>query len=138
MKKRIFAVVMLSALSCGVWYGVFAASGNLAERGNNKKSIDAAREIAELTGVRETAVLNLDGYVIAGVSAFDNANCDEICMQGERILKRFFPDEKMYRIEAGTEWADKVVELSFYIDAKVSRGVLRKRFLYLVAENREI
>ncbi len=136
--KKFFAVVVLCALLCGVWYGVCVASSGLNERGNNKKSIDAAREVAELAGVRETAVLSLDGYVIAGVSAFDNVNCEEICIQGENILKKIFPDGKMYRIEADSEWADKVVELSFYIDTKVSRRILRKRFLYLVTENREI
>lgn len=138
MKKRFFAVVMLGALLCGVWYGVSAASGNLNERGNNKESIDAAREIANLAGVRETAVLSFDGYVMTGVSVLDGADCDEICIQGEEILKRFFPDVETYRIEAGNQWADKVIELSFYLDAKVSRRILKKRFLYLVTENREI
>ncbi len=136
--KKFFAIFILVAVLSGAWYGPHAASGGFGERGNNKKSIEAARDIAKLTDVRETAVLSLDGYVIAGVSVFDNANREEICMQGENILKKFFPDSKTYRIEAGTEWADKVIELSFYLDAKVKRRILRKRFLYLVAENREI
>ena len=138
MKKRVFAVVMLSALLYGVWSGVFAVSGNLTERGNNRESIDAAREIANLDGVKEVAVLTLDGYVIAGVSVSDNADCEEICIQGEDILRRVFPDAEMYRIEADNQWSDKVIELSFYLDTKVRRRVLKKRFLYLVTENREI
>lgn len=138
MKKRIFAVVMLGALLCGVWYGVFAASDNLNERGNNKESIEATRKIANLDGVREVAVLTRDGYVIAGVSVLENADCEEICIQGEEILKQFFPDARMYRIEAGNEWTDRVIELSFYLDTKVRPSILRKRFLYLVTENREI
>ncbi len=136
--KKFLAIVILGVVLSGAWYGAYAVSGGLDERGNNKRSIESAREIAKLIGVRETAVLSLDEYVIAGVSVFDNTNCEEICMQGEKILKKFFPCGKMYRIEADTEWADKVVELSFYLDTKVSRRILRKRFMYLVTENREI
>ena len=108
------------------------------ERGNDRSSIDAARRIAELDGVKEAAVLSLDECVLAGISVMENTDCEELCIQTEKILKASFPDAETYRTEAGDEWAEKVIELSFYLDTNISPRILKKRFMYLATENREI
>lgn len=138
MKKRIFGAVIFGALICRLLQGVYASPDSLKERGNDRSSIDAARRIAELDGVKEAAVLSLDECVLAGISVMENTDCEELCIQTEKILKASFPGAETYRTEAGDEWAEKVIELSFYLDTNISPRILKKRFMYLATENREI
>ena len=127
MKKfcLVFVIVVCFILN------ILVVGSALKERGNDELHIKVAKGISVLDGVRDAAVLSHKGKIIVGIRTEDEAKTDAISLYAEKVLKKAFLNEGEFKIFVGDENAQKVVELSFYLDSDMDREILEKRFEFL-------
>lgn len=134
MKKSMIFVAVIGVI-CFV-------SGCIAEKkvvqgkshGNNADNVRAVEEISKSGAVEAVSVISDDDVVMAGIRLWDEAYGRQVCDDAVGILKRVFPDAEMYIVGLNEQWAENVIELSFYAEGGMEREILEKRFEFLVGE----
>ncbi len=121
-----FIIILLIAFS------TVAALANQAgtQNGNNRRCLDAAKRIGEIEGVDTVVVLKNKGRILAGVRCSD-ASTEFVRIKSQNIVKGLFPAAKGCRIEVENEVAEKIIELSYFVDADINNSVLESRFEFL-------
>ena len=127
MNKKIFLIILM--LLCVTVHG---ARKYDVERGNDLAHIEVARKISALEDVKDAAVLSCEGRVLAGIRTKKDVDASGITKEAEAMIKESFPKAKGCSLFVGNETADKVIELSFYVDSGMNRRDLRKRFEFLM------
>ena len=114
-------IILLVTLAISASYG--------SVRGNNRRCIDAAQRISNLGGVDAVAVLKLHDRILAGVrlEKEDSAMSNKIAS----ILNGLFPDIRECRIEVSNTKAEQIIELSYFADTDMRKGILDGRFEFL-------
>lgn len=129
MKKIYFCLFF--ALLVFLIQNVLARGNALKERGNDELHISVAKGISALEGVRDAAVLSHNGKTIVGIRTEEGTRAEAIALYTEKVLKKSFVNSGDIKIFVGDETAQKIVELSFYLDTDMDRQVLEKRFDFL-------
>ncbi len=132
MKIRIFLTIFVFIMLCTT---ARAARKYDVERGNDKKHINAARQISALEGVDTAAVLSYDGRVLVGITLISEADKGYVCGWAEEMLKSSFPRAKKLRIFTDDENARNVVELSLCLETDMKKKLLMQRFDFLIGQN---
>ncbi len=131
MNKKIFVTIFILIILC---VSARAARKYDVERGNDKKHIDAARQISVIEGVESAAVLSCDGRVLAGIRLLSEVDGEEIFASAEAVLKNTFPKAKEFSIFTDDENARKVVELSLCLETNMKKKLLLQRFDFLMEQ----
>lgn len=134
--KMLVVVLVLSAVCFIV--GNSKVNNNAYEKGNDNSHIEAAREISAFEGVMDAAVISYEGKTMAGVSIDENCDREEIMLFAESVLKRFLGENEAYYVSVGDETAEKIIELSLYLDTDLDEEVLRQRTRFLIQNNNKI
>ncbi len=129
MRKIYFCLFF--ALVAFLIQNVLARGSALKERDNDELHISVAKGISTLDGVRDAAVLSHKGKTIVGIRTEDGTRTEAITLYTEKVLKKAFANSRDIKIFVGDETAQRVVELSFYLDTDMDRQVLEKRFDFL-------
>ncbi len=127
MKKILFLLILIFLFAT-----VYGARLYDVERGNDLVHIEIARSLSGLEGVKDAAVLSCEGGVLAGVRILEEADAESIRGQAERLLKESFSEKMRLRLEVGGKGAEDIVDLSRYLETKMDKRVLKKRFEFLV------
>ncbi|MBR2453261.1 MAG: hypothetical protein IKB32_04375 [Clostridia bacterium] len=136
MKKSILVVLIVFVVCFGV--GKSKANNKVYEKGNDNSHIEAAREISAFEGVMDAAVISYEGRTMAGVSIDESCDKGEIMLFVESVLKRTLGRDEEYYISVGDETAEKIIELSLYLDTDLDKSVLEQRTRFLLKNNNKI
>ena len=132
MKKRIFLTVLICVMLC---LTVRAARRYDIERGNDKKHLEAARQISAIEGVNSAAVLSHKGRVLVGITLLPESDKSFVGEWVDTILKTTFPKAGDFVVFIEDKNAKSVVELSFCIDTDMNKKLLKQRFDFLMEQN---
>jgi len=132
MNKKFFVIVFVLIILC---VSAQAARRYDIERGNDKKHLDAARQISAIEGVNSAAVLSHQGRVLAGITLLPEADNEYIREWSKEMLKSTFPKTKEFTVFIGGQNALNVVELSLCIDTDMKKKLLLQRFDFLMEQN---
>ncbi|MBQ9757413.1 MAG: hypothetical protein IJW15_03225 [Clostridia bacterium] len=108
------------------------------ERGNDRVHLDAAREISSFEGVLDAAVISYEGKGMAGIRTEENCDKEEILLFAESVLRMAFGENEVYYISVDDETAEKIIELSLYLDTDMDKRILEQRTRFLLQKNSEI
>ena len=136
MKKFVFAMAALCVfLLCGCRNSIRNEKiVRGTARGNVHENVNAVQLISELETVKTVSVLHRKDTVLAGIRMSETKRTKETCEKALQILKMQFPDAANYIVSADEQWAEDVIELGFYAEGGMNRGILEKRFEYLAWE----
>ncbi len=108
------------------------------EKGNDSSHIETARAISSFEGVIDAAVISYEGKTMAGVSIDENCDKEEVILFAESVLKRILGENEAFYVSVGDETAEKIIELSLYLDTDLDRKVLEQRTRFLLQKNNKI
>lgn len=132
MNKKFFVIVFVLIILC---VSAQAARRYDIERGNDKKHLDAARQISAIEGVNSAAVLSHQGRVLAGITLLPESDKFFVGEWVDTILKTTFPKAGDFVVFIEDQNAKSVVELSFCIDTDMNKKLLKQRFDFLMEQN---
>ena len=140
MKKNIIKILVVTLTIFAVCFvaGNSKAKDEVYEKGNDNSHIEAAREISAFEGVMDAAVISYEGKTMAGVSIDESCDKGEIMLFVESVLKRTLGRDEEYYISVGDETAEKIIELSLYLDTDLDKSVLEQRTRFLLKNNNKI
>ena len=75
---------------------------------------------------------------MAGVSIDENCDKGEIMLFAESVLKQVLGEDEVFYVSVGDETAEKIIELSLYLDTDMDKEVLRQRTRFLLKNNNKI
>ena len=127
IKNLFYNIIILIIVFSAV---VTLANVEVTENGNSKRCLDAAKRIGEIEGVDTVVVLKNKGRILAGVRCGDEPR-GFVTLKSQSIVKGLFPSAKGCRIEVENETAEKIIELSYFVDADMAKSVLESRFEFL-------
>ncbi len=134
---KMFVVTLAFFAACFI-VGNSKGNNNVYEKGNDNSHIEAAREISAFEGVMDAAVISYEGKTMAGVSIDENCDKEEIILFAESVLKRVLGEGVEYYVSVGDETAEKIIELSLYLDTDLDKNVLEQRTRFLLEGNNKI
>lgn len=135
MNKKFF--ILLFSFIFVMFQSVCAVKALVREYGNDTAHIEAAKELNRIDGVAEAAVVSCEKRILVGISVFDGADLKNIGKEARMVIATRFSKIKQCRINVGNTDALKIIELSGFIETDLDRNMLKKRFEFLMEDNRQ-
>ena len=102
------------------------------EHYNSGEIQEAVRAVSSLPGVSQVAVVSCSKKLLAGIKTAESEDTENILLYAKDICRVMLPDYGEANVLVDCDIADKIIELSYYMDKDIGKLSVERRFQYLL------